>query len=276
MGRISDFDFEFSIAEICTRLVFLNFPVEKAEKFFDDYAAFAVSEKQVTPPISVRIEAGPLFIPLSPHGLQIKTSNQSGRIEFVSYHEKGWFDQKTRQGELILRPEGHPENFLRVLYGWRCLEQDALLLHASGVICKGQGFVFFGCSGSGKTTITRFSQGTTILSDDLVIIRAETSAPEGVRVFGVPFRGEFVEAPRMNASARLRGLYALAKDRQNQVVQMGEAESVAKLAACVPFVMTQPQIVSQVLELCKKINLLRPVAGLHFQMGPGFWSLIDE
>ncbi len=58
-----------------------------------------------------------------------------------------------------MRPGGNPENYLRVIYAWRCLEQGALLVHASGVIRRGRGFVFFGPSGSGKTTSARLSPG---------------------------------------------------------------------------------------------------------------------
>jgi hypothetical protein len=275
VGRNSDINFEFSIAGICTQIVFHDFPAEKAERFLEDYSSFAFSGTNDIPSVSVRIKEGNLFIPLSEKGLQIETTYLNRRFQFVSYHEQGWFDLKSGQGELVLRPDGHPENFLRVLYAWRCLEQGALLLHASGLLHNGQGYVFFGRSGSGKTTITRLSQGSTVLSDDLVIIQPKATLTEGVWVYGVPFRGELVNAPRTNASSKLGGLFSLVKDERHHIEPISEAEAVAKLAACVPFVMSQPQNVSQVLELCRRINRHKPVSALHFHLDPGFWSLID-
>jgi hypothetical protein len=223
--------------------------------------------------IRIRTEPGPEFIRLNVSPTwQILTNERDGLIQFESYYEKGWVDRQKGLGELVMRPQGDPENYLRVLFAWMCLEQDGLLLHAGGVISNGKGYVFFGASGSGKTTIARLSLDRTILSDDLVIVKKKGPI---FRLYGVPFRGDFPEAPRHNASADLRGLYTLVKDSRHYLEPVGLQEAVARLTACVPFVMVQPGAAQRVSELCIELAKQVQVQSLHFRADPGFWEVID-
>ncbi len=240
----------------------------------EHYAAFQVPLDSSAPVIRVGVEPGEMYVPFdSSHTWQIRTSRQKGRMEFASHYETGWLDFRLGQGELEMRPDGTPENFLRVVYAWFCLDHDALLLHASGVIRKGRGYVFFGPSGSGKTTITRLSQEHTILSDDIVVIRKQD---DRWRVYGVPFRGEFPEAPRTNAAAEIQGIFALAKDTTHWTAAMPTPEAIARLSACVPFVIKRRDDARRVTDTCAAMNAARPVRTLHFRRDAQFWEVIDE
>jgi len=241
------------------------------------YAAFVAPTSTPALSLALSVEPGPAYIPFETNGVwQIHTSAHNGRIEFESHLEKGWVERTAGNGALVMRPQGDPENFLRVLYAWLCLERDALLLHACGVIREGHGYVFFGPSGSGKTTTARLSQAHTILSDDLVIIKnvgAGSSRPY-YRVFGVPFRGDLPEAPRTNDVAELRGVFALVKDTAHRVRALSAPQAVARLAACVPFVMAQPAPARRVVEICTDLAAKVPVRALHFSRDDGFWRVI--
>jgi hypothetical protein len=226
--------------------------------------------------IDVCVEEGDPFVAINPGPWEIHTRRIDNLVEFESYMEKGWFNLAAMQGKLVLRPGGNPENYLRVLYAWRSFENDSILLHASGVIRDEKGYAFFGKSGSGKTTITRNAAEAIILSDDLVILRCEKiHGILGVRIFGVPFRGSLIEAQRTNASAPLSGLFSLIQDHKHQLRPMSDAEAVARLTACVPFVMSDSNKAKQVLAICKKIISRVKVLSLHFRPDPGFWSLVD-
>lgn len=276
-GAPSAFDHSFSVAGMATHLVIDGLPAEKQALLKNWYSAFQVQAGDLTAgQIQAWVEAGENFMPFEPGPWQIRTARHGERIEFQSYQEQGWYDLAEQRGELLLRPEGNPENYLRVIYAWRCLERQALLVHASGVIRAGRGFVFFGPSGSGKTTTARLSPGAQILSDDLVILQREAT-PEGarVRVFGVPFRGEMVEAERTNASAPLAGLYSLAQAPEHRLADLAHMEGAARLAACVPFVMAQPENARRVLALCAEITRLVRVKQLSFKPEVGFWQVID-
>ena len=237
------------------------------------YSAFIVPMQPAAFTVRVQMIPGDPFIPLEAGKTwQIRSALRDGRLEFESHFEKGWADSTTGRGELVMRPNGDLENFLRVLYAWHCLEEGSLLVHAAGVIRKGRGYVFFGPSGNGKTTISRLSLDNTVLSDDLVII---TRQGETCRVLGVPFRGDFVEGPRTNAAADLRGIFALAKDSAHYVTELSKAEAIARLSACVPFVMGQPANAARVTQACVDLAARVPIRTLHFRRDGGFWEVID-
>lgn len=270
------------IADLPVSLVLADLNAATRAQMLERYAAFRVPPQSAAVTIRVCVEPGAAYIPLN-HAptWQIRTAVRDGRIEFMSHFEMGWIERAVGQGALVLRPQGDPENFLRVLYAWLCLDHDALLLHACGVVRQGRGpsttlragYVFFGPSGSGKTTTARLSLDQIVLSDDMVIIQKHGA---GLRVCGVPFRGDLPAAPRTNGSADLRGIFTLVKDTQHSVAPLATAEAVARLAACVPFVMTQPANAQRVTQICAEIAARVPVRALHFRRDAGFWSVIDE
>jgi hypothetical protein len=262
-----------SIADLAINLDLTDCTPATRAAINERYAEFLTQPQSVLFTVKVRVEDGPLFIPLaSAPTWQIRTSVHAGRIEFESYHERGWIDHTQKKGELVMRPQGEPENFLRVLYAWLCLEHQGLVLHACGVIRRGRGYAFFGASGSGKTTVATLSLEHTVLSDDLVIIRQHGRA---FHVHGVPFRGDMPEAPRSNASAELCGLFTLVKDDEHRLAPLTPAEAVARLSACVPFVMKQLSNTERVLERCRAVAGVVPLNALHFRRDPGFWEVID-
>jgi hypothetical protein len=263
--RIADLDVTLSLAE-CDEAT--------RARIADHYTAFIVPTGIAAPVIRVRVEPGGMFTPFHPSRVwQIHSTMCDGRLEFRSHFEMGWLDWNSGQGTLTMRPAGNPENFLRVIYAWRCLDDNALLLHSSGVIRNGRGYVFFGPSGSGKTTMTRLAHGHTILSDDMVIIKEHGAR---FRVYGVPFCGDLPEAPRTNAVADVYGVFALVKDLEHRVAALPASEAVARLSACVPFVMAQPENARRVTAICAALHAAVPARVLHFSRDDGFWEVIDE
>lgn len=270
------FELNLEIAALPIRLIFYGADAARQMHWSEVYQAFRSLNNASAPLVEAIIEPGEPFLPFQPPAWRVVTSFQDERIDILSHLERGWFDLNAGQGRLTLRPTGNPENYLRVVYAWRCLAHDALLLHASGVIRNGRGYVFFGHSGSGKTTLARLSSDALILSDDLVILKCEEADDRPiVRVFGIPFRGDLSEAPRANASAPLYGLYSLVKDDHHQLDRMERHEAVGRLASCAPFVMSQPQNAQRVLKLCDEITRRVAVQTLHFRRDPAFWSVLD-
>ena len=104
-------------------------------------------------------------------------------------------------------------------------------VHAAGVIDpQGNGRLFLGQSGAGKTTISRLwegLQGMQILSDDRIILRNKRGR---VWMHGTPWHGEGRMA--LPARAPLTQIYFLRHAPRNALVLQPKAEAVARMFAC--------------------------------------------
>lgn len=104
-------------------------------------------------------------------------------------------------------------------------------LHACGMIDeRGNGHLFIGQSGAGKSTIARLLTrlpGCTILSDDRIAVRANHGQPA---IFGTPWHGEAeFSSPH---SAPLRTILFLAKGPDNKLTALSEPTVVGRILAC--------------------------------------------
>jgi len=89
------------------------------------------------------------------------------------------------RAELRIFPEGAPESlgmFLRLVTSMLLPPRHAILVHASGVVDRGECIIFLGDSGAGKTTTARRigREGAMRIADDLTILHV--SQEHGVRV----------------------------------------------------------------------------------------------
>jgi hypothetical protein len=110
-------------------------------------------------------------------------------------------------------------------------------VHACGVVApNGQGYLFVGQSGAGKTTMARLWQkakpdggtgGVMILSDDRIILR---KIDETIWMYGTPWHGEgeFSSPDR----APLKGVYLLRHGQSNKLVSLRPSDAAARLLAC--------------------------------------------
>ena len=96
-----------------------------------------------------------------------------------------------------------------------------LMLHASGVILDGRGFLFVGHSTAGKSTMVKMLQDhAEILCDDRIIVRQHE---EGFRIYGTWSHGEVdLVSP---SDAPLAALFVLEKGKQVSATPMREAEA---------------------------------------------------
>jgi hypothetical protein len=104
-------------------------------------------------------------------------------------------------------------------------------VHACGIVdANGDGYLFVGQSGAGKTTMARSwekESGTVILSDDRIILRQEDSQ---IWMYGTPWHGE---AELASASkARLKQIYFIHYGRKNALKPKSAIEAAANLFSC--------------------------------------------
>lgn len=85
----------------------------------------------------------------------------------------------------------HLATALMMMYTYNCAASGALLMHASVVRHEGLANVFFGVSGTGKSTHSRLwlenIEGTDLLNDDNPVLRVEDGV---VYVYGTPWSGK--------------------------------------------------------------------------------------
>ncbi|HLA77453.1 MAG TPA: hypothetical protein VJU18_07735 [Vicinamibacteria bacterium] len=189
-------------------------------------------------------------------------------------YKEARLDPDLANGEVFLNPDAFPLDtpvdalefpldellFLRLLAA-----RGGIELHACGVAASGQGYLFAGQSGDGKTTTARLWEGlpgASILSDDRIIVRCGT---EGTWwMYGTPWHGEAELAA--SARAPLSAVLLLERGERNGFRKLEPAEAVSGLLArsFVPF--HDADLMAASLQLLD--NLVREVPCLRFPFVP--------
>jgi hypothetical protein len=271
-------ELRLDVAGICVALHVQDLLLE--DQVRQRYGPFLTDQAEPRATISVIVQEGAEFSPEpvtgAPAGaLPVRVDYNHGGFRFESLHEKGFLDLGTGLGRLVLSrsPDGNPENFLRAVYARLSLLSGKLLLHAASVAREDEGFVFFGNSGSGKTTVANLSLEHTVLSDDLSIVSATQSE---CRVHGLPFRGASFRWPVVNMDVPLRGAYRLRKDREHRLEPLAPAQAMAELMACAPFMAGHADNYDRAMEIVSRVLSLVPVQDLYFRRDKGFWGVVAD
>ena len=161
---------------------------------------------------------------------------------------------------------------LRVIYALLLFEAGGFLFHGAGIVRGGEAYVFFGHSGSGKTTVARLSIGDQVLNDDLVAIIPEDG---GWVVHATPFWNPTQVQPAPNR-ATLTAFYRLVQDKQVYLEAISEAAAQAEVLTCIPIVTTDPRRNLTILTRLAEILKVAPCYRLHFLPDASFWDVIFD
>lgn len=154
--------------------------------------------------------------------------------------------------------------------------QNALLLHGVGVAIHGQGHVFFGPSGAGKTTIATLTSGWgDLFSDENVVL---TCAQPQHLLRSTPFWGYSTPGHlirRTNRHAPLRALYALRHGPDFRLEQMSPAESVIALLLTEKIAADRVDSMTAWLTVAENLLATVPVYTLTFRPTPDLWPFLS-
>ncbi|MBU0494841.1 MAG: hypothetical protein KKA73_27100 [Chloroflexi bacterium] len=135
-------------------------------------------------------------------------------------------------GDIWLRPgpRVYPLGFpLEEVIFMNLLAQGrGVLLHACGVSLEGQGIIFAGTSGAGKSTTSNLWEGqpgVTLLSDDRVIVRKHDDGR--FWVYGTPWHGD---ARAVSSDiVPLERIYVIYHAAENRAVRIAPADAASRL-----------------------------------------------
>jgi len=200
---------------------------------------------------------------------------QGGVLRFTGPGYEGFIDEAAGEARLLLssaQPLEDVEYFLRVAYALLAFQAGGLLFHAAGIVRGRWAYLFFGHSGSGKTTVARLSSDAQVLNDDLVLLGREG---EGWHVHSTPFWNPTQVRSGGVARAPLRALFHLVQDTEAYLEPLPPARGLAELVASTPVIPADPGRLSQLLAFHQRLLADVPAYDLHFLPDPSFWGLVD-
>lgn len=213
--------------------------------------------------------------------LDTNTNFQNGILNFSAPGYQGYINEKAGVGFLELSsayPIEDIDYFLRVALALIAHNADCVLMHTAGIIKNDNAYLFFGHSGSGKTTICQSSLNSSsfgayrILNDDLVLLQ-----PHGKMwlAHGTPFWNPTQIKPS-NQFAPIAGMYYLVQDKQVFTQKLSKSMAIAALLSNIPVIPQDTVRSIHMLNLLNRIQNSTPVYELHFLPDNSFWNVIQE
>ena len=233
---------------------------------YHNYLSEKVSDRKIM------LRCGPAAIENS-HDHEVLEFQDDLLKVYASTYE-GWLELETGHGSLVVADE-NPVNaidyFLRVVFSVLGFQAGGFLFHGAGIIHNEGVHVFFGYSGSGKSTIAKLSIDKVILSDDLVLIMPKDGE---LYVHSTPFWNvqDDNSPPVMD---KLVGLYRLVKDRYVLLEHLTGGEAIAEMIASIPVVTLASNYASRLITCCSTILSAVPCYRLHFKQDDSFWEVIQ-
>jgi hypothetical protein len=152
--------------------------------------------------------------------------------------------------------------------------EEELIIHGTGVLKDGKGYVFFGPPESGKSTVAQLSHRFQVLHDDMILL---TLTKDGVFMEGVPFNPKVVA--RRNGRGELSKIFSLHKGEQVRIEKGSPEEFIRKV---LPEIFLPQSLLSEdrkgafqyMLNFAAKLGERIPYYRLFFKQDESFWRLI--
>jgi hypothetical protein len=150
------------------------------------------------------------------------------------------------------------------------------ILHSSGVIRDGRGYIFFGPPESGKSTVASLSRKFAVIHDDMNIVTLDGTS---VMIEGVPFNPKLIH--RTNEKAPLSMICSLHKSDTIKL-ERGSADeftrkALAEIFLPMPLFSNDRNSAFNYLLACvKELSQRAPYYRLYFKKDDKFWECIEK
>lgn len=179
------------------------------------------------------------------HGLEWFSIFKEGK-QIVRYHEDVMLtDEKWRHAVILpLHQKEHLNNFLCQLFYTHAVRRQILYLHSSLIDYQGQGIMFLGPSGIGKTTQAELwnqYRDALIINGDVVFVQ---ETPDAFLGWGTPWHGSSPYCE--NTSVPVKALVVLKQASENSIRELTGFEKVTAVSNSVFY----PRWLEGGMELC--------------------------
>lgn len=195
---------------------------------------------------------------------------------------RGWVDLARRQAVVYAPAAERAASAIErvlvyILMQMLPREHDGLLLHGVGVAWHGEGHLFFGPSGAGKTTLAQRAAGhAQVLCDENVVVRMGQSRFE---LCSTPFWGHSTPPDligRINRRVPLRALYALEQTDDFSLQRLSPGQGVVALSLTEKVAAERTSSAAAWLAVAEHLVQRVPVYRLGVALRPGFWEFLAE
>ena len=164
-----------------------------------------------------------------------------------------WFNNRKKESD----PMEYPIDGL-ILYYLTVVHGD-IMIHASGAYHNGQGYLFSGVSGKGKTTMAKIwdMQGATIIHDDRLILSKEG---RDYIMYNTPVYNN--DVPN---KSRLDRIFIIEHGERNEIIPVKGADSISMIMSnCIQH-NWDSEIIARLLDSVSALSALVPAAKLFFR-----------
>lgn len=235
------------------------------------YAGFASAQTgQIH--AEIRLQGDLRTDPLLDQGMYI---GQDGLVRFHAPGYQGYVDESTGRAALTLSSRFGQEDveyFLRVMLALAAFQAGGLLFHTAGILRGDQAFLFFGHSGSGKTTVCRLSVQDRILNDDLILLMPGQG---GWMAYSTPFWNPTQVRPTGFLGGRVVGIFRLVQAKEVLATRLSAAAALAEVISNVPVIPQDPKRLPRLIQRGQEVLTQVPAFALHFLPDPSFWPVAE-
>ncbi len=216
--------------------------------------------------------------PRIPELVPVQLVCDGGRIRYQSYQVAGWFDTIGGEGRLLLaRGSFEPfsravENYIRSAVAWQAATRGGALVHAASSVLHGRGYLFYGESGAGKSTMSACNRRGRVISDDLSLVLPDDDGRPAL--IGSPFRGTYTGGPPVQGRFPLAAGFRLIQASQAAVRTVSRVRAFSELVGNLPFVAEKFAEREDLFDAVRTLFSDVPLAHLEFCKDDSYWDAI--